>query len=192
MPNTTATPSILQDPGFLFWAPLGSVAPTNTVTGSVFTDAWPAAWINLGATAEGSTLSYTTDVEPVRVAELFDPIKYSTTDRSGSFGFALADFTVANLKRVLNGGASVATGTTATTMTTYAPPDPGTEVRSMVGWESLDATVRVVAYQCFQGGSVDFAFRRAPDMATIPAMFNMEKSLTNPLFRMFTAGVARG
>jgi hypothetical protein len=42
-----------------------------------FTDALPVAWIPLGATTEGSTFSYSTSVEAIRVAEYFDPIKYS-------------------------------------------------------------------------------------------------------------------
>lgn len=188
---TTPTPVILQDPGYLFWAPLGTAAPTNSVVGSKFTDAWDAAWINLGATTEGGTFSYSTSVEPTRVAELFDPVKYSTTERSGSISFALASITVANLKMVLNGGATVVTGTTTTTMTSYAPPDAGAEVRSMIGWESLDGTMRLVAYQTFQGGSVDMAFRKAPDYTSLPSTFNMEKPASNPMFRVFSAGVDR-
>jgi hypothetical protein len=64
MPST-ATPNILKDPGYLFWAPLGSSEPTNTVLGSVFTDSWPVAWINLGATRDGSEFNYSTAVEAI-------------------------------------------------------------------------------------------------------------------------------
>ena len=157
MPST-ATPVILTDPGYLFWAPLASTVPTNTVAGSVFTDAWPGAWISLGATADGSTFSTETTVETITVAEFFDPIAYKTTGRSGSFAFALASVTAANLKRVNNGGTLTVTGSAATTLTKYTPVTPGAEVRSMIGWESLDATVRVVSYQCFQGGTMAMDF----------------------------------
>ena len=86
----TATPNVLTDPGYLLIAPLSTAVPTNTVAGSVFTDAWNVAWINLGATTEGSTFSYSSTVEPIRVAELFDPISYRTTERAGTIAFNLA------------------------------------------------------------------------------------------------------
>ena len=86
MANVTAVPQVLTDPGFLFAAPLASTLPTNTVVGSKFTDAWPAAWIPLGATTEGSTFSYSTTVEPIMVAEFFDPIKYGSPRGRGQQG----------------------------------------------------------------------------------------------------------
>lgn len=193
MANSTATPNVLQDPGFLFWAPIGSTDPTNTVAGSVFTDSWPVAWINLGATEQGGTFQYDTKVEPTRVAELFDPIKYSTVERTGNIAFALADITLTNLKRVLNGGTlTVVSGTGATTLTSYTPPAPGAEVRCMIGWESLDATMRLVCYQCFQGGTLELAFRKAPDFVKFPATFNLEVPSSGVPFKVYGAGTARG
>jgi hypothetical protein len=190
---TTPVPNLLTDPGFLFWAPLASTLPTNTVAGSVFTDPWPVAWVNLGGTEEGGSFAYESSVEPIRVAELLDPVKYATTERSGRISFALADITLANLKRVLNGGSlTVVSGTGATTLSKYEPPAPGTEVRSMIGWESLDATMRIVAYQCLQGGSLEMSFRRAPDKATMPATFNFEVPSTGIPFSVWGAGTARG
>lgn len=190
---TTATPNVLVEPGYLFWAPLSSTEPTNTVSGSVFTDSWPVAWINLGATQEGGTFTYETSVEPIRVAELLDPVRYSTTERGGSISFALADVTLANLKRVLNGGTlTVVSGTGATTLSSYTPPDPGDEVRCMIGWESLDATMRLVCYQTFQGGSMEMAFRKAPDNTVLPATFNLEVPSSGVPFKVYSAGTARG
>lgn len=192
MPNTTASPTLLTDPGFLFHAPLGSTLPTNTVAGSVFTDSWPVAWVNLGATVEGSEFTYDVSVEPTRVAELFDPVRYSTVERGGSIAFALASWTLANLKRVLNGGTlTTVSGTGATTLSSYAPPAAGAEVRCMIGWESLDATTRLVAYQCFAGGAMTSAFRRAPDFAALPATFSFEKPTSTESFIVYTAGTAR-
>lgn len=192
MPNTTAVPNILSEPGFLFHAPIGSSVPTNTVAGSVFTDSWPVAWVNLGATEEGGTFSYETTVEAIRVAELFDPISYATTERTGNIAFALADVTLANLKKVLNGGTlTVVSGTGATTLSSYTPPAPGAEVRCMIGWESLDATTRLVAYQCFAGGAMTSAFRRAPEFAALPATFSFEKPTSTESFIVYSAGTAR-
>jgi hypothetical protein len=192
MANTTAIPTILTDPGFLFWAPLGSTAPANTVVGSVFTDAWPVAWINLGATEDGSTFSYETSIEAVRVAELFDPVRYATTERSGKIAFNLASYTATNFKRAMNGGTLTVTGATTTTMTKYTPPTPGAEVRAMIGWESLDATVRIIAYQCINGNAIESSFKKAPDLATIPTEFNFEAPTSGVPFELWTAGVARG
>lgn len=192
MANTTATPTVLQDPGFLFWAPLASAEPTNTVVGSVFTDAWPVAWINLGATEEGGAFQYESTVEATRVAELFDPIRFTTTDRSGQLAFALADITLANLKRVLNGGTlTVVSGSGTTKLSKYVPPVPGAEVRAMVGWESLDATMRLVGYQCFQGGTLEMPFRKAPAKTTLPATFHFEVPSSGDPFAFWSAGAAR-
>lgn len=190
---TTAVPNVLTDPGYLFWAPLASTIPTNTVVGSKFTDSWPVAWISLGATEDGSQFNYESTVEPIRAAEFFDPIRYSTTDRTGNISFTLVDWTLANLKRVLNGGAlTVVSGTGATTLSSFTPPVPGAEVRSMIGWESLSNDVRIIAYQCLNGGNIQSSFRRAPNKAGMACTFNFEKPSASEPFIVYTAGTARG
>src|SRR3546814_16734664 len=60
---------LLVDPGFLWIAPLGTTAPTNTVTAGVFSDTVAAAWLPLGATTEGSSFTNSLEVEPIEVAE---------------------------------------------------------------------------------------------------------------------------
>lgn len=176
MPGTVANPVILTDPGKLWIAPLATAAPANTVTGGVFTDTPAAAWIPLGATTEGSTFSYSSTVEAIRVAEFFDPIKYSTTDRSGSIAFNLASWTLSNYRRAMNGGiaALVPTGAAGSELSTLEPPDPGAEVRSMILWESTDNTVRIMLRQTIQGGEAASAFQKAPSFAAIPCTFQME------------------
>lgn len=192
MPATTATPNLLQEPGYLHWAPLGTALPTHTVAGSKFTDTWPAAWINLGATEDGSTFKSETKVEPVKVAEFFDPIKYVTTERSGSFSAALASYTFSNLAKAMNGAANViVSGTGATQLNKLTPPAPGSEVRCMIGWESLDATLRIVAYQTFQGGAVASDFKKAPAKALIAVEFMFEVPTSGVPFEMWSAGTAR-
>lgn len=189
---TVDTPNVLTDPGYLFWAPLGTDEPDNTVAGSVFTDAWDAAWIPLGATEEGSTLSYSISVEPVTVAEFFDPIRYATTERAGSFSFALADITLSNFKRAMNGGTlAVVSGTGATQLNKFEPPEPGTEVRCMLGWESLDNDVRVIVRQTLNGAEISLPFQKAPTKATIACEFRMEKPDGAQPFAVYTAGAAR-
>jgi hypothetical protein len=103
MAHSVAVPTVLTDPGMLWIAPIGTTDPfaASTAVGGIFTDDPPVAWIPLGATTEGSTFSYSTNVEAVKVAEFFDPIKYPTTDRSGHIAFNLASFTLSNYQRAL-------------------------------------------------------------------------------------------
>lgn len=172
-----AVPNILTNPGVLRIATLGTALPTNTVAASVYTDPWPVGWLEFGATTEGSEFSYSTSVEPVTVEEFFDPIRYETTERSGRIAFNLADWTLTNYRRALNGGVAALTptaGTGATASYDFEPPDPGEEVRCMIGWESTDGTVRLILRQTIQGGEVTSAFRKAPNIAAIPCTFNME------------------
>jgi len=193
MPST-AVPNILTDPGYLLIAPLGSTVPVNTVVGSVFTDAWDAAWLSLGATEEGSTFAYSSTVEPIRVAEYFDPISYRMTERGGSIAFNLADFTLSNYRRAINGGVAAlaaTSGTGATTLGTLEPPEPGDEVRCMIGWESLDNTVRLICHQTIQGGEISSAFTRAPDKALIPCTFQLEVPSGGKPWTMYAAGADR-
>lgn len=189
--NTTATPSLLTDPGFLFWAPLGSAVPAMTVVGSVYTDAWPVAWINLGATADGTDFSYDINTSPVSVAEFLDPIRISTVSRSGSLAFELANFTATNLKKVLNGATATVTGTTTTTLTKITPPVVGQETRAMIGWESTDGTVRAIAYQCINSGAIKMSFKKAPAFTTQPCIFQFEVPSTGTPFEVWTAGMTR-
>lgn len=194
MALTTALPNVLVDAGYLLIAPLGSTVPTNTVASSVFTDSWDAAWISLGATEEGSTFNYSTTVEPVTVAEFFDPITYRTTSRTGSIAFALADITLSNMRRAVNGGIAALTatsGTGATTLGTLNPPAPGAEVRAMIGWESLDSTMRLVCHQTIQGGEIAMSHKKAPDKALIACTFNLEVPTSGNPWTMWSAGADR-
>lgn len=196
MAHSVASPNVLTDPGMLWIAPLATAAPTNTVAGSVFTDDPAVAWIPLGATTEGSTFSYSTTVEAVRVAEFFDPIRWATTEREGNIAFNLADYTLSNYRRALNGGVAALTatsGTGATSLFTLEPPDPGTEVRCMILWESTDRTLRLMLRQAIQGGEISSAYQKAPDLATIPCTFNMEVPTGGAKpWAMWSAGTTRG
>lgn len=178
MAHSVALPVILTDPGMLWIATIGTADPANTVAGSIFTDDPPLAYIPLGPTSDGSTFSYSSNVEAIRVAEFLDPAKWVTTERNGSFAFNLATYTLSNYQRALNGGvAALSTplsGTGPTALFKLTPPAPGTEIRSMILWESTDRTLRVLCRQTLQGGSVDSAYKKAPDNATIPCTFNFE------------------
>lgn len=194
MPAPSSVPvNVLSDPGYLWIAPIGTTEPTPTAAASKFTDALPAAWLPLGATTEGSTFGYSTSLEAVRVAEYFDPIKWSTTERNGSIAFALAHYTLSNWRRALNGGvaALTPTGTGGAEITTFEPPSPGSEVRSMLVWESTDSTVRILIRQGIQGGEVSSQFQKAPATAAIPCTFNFEVPTGAKPWIMNSAGADR-
>jgi hypothetical protein len=196
MPPAITSPTLLRDPGFLWIAPVATAAPTNTVAGSVFTDTVAVAWLPLGATSDGSTFGYSTSVEPIYVAELLDPVAQATTQRNGSLAFNLANWSLSNFRRALNGGIAALTptsGTGATALYTVTPPVPGTEARCALLWESSDATVRIMVNQAIQGGEISAAFQKAPAYATIACTYNMEipSGSTTP-FTVWGAGANRG
>lgn len=195
MAPSTATPNIMTDAGYLFIAPLASTLPTNTVAGSVFTDSWPVAWLSLGATEAGNTFNYGITVTPVYAAEFLDPIKQVTTDRQGSISFVLIDHTLTNLQRATNGGIAAlaaTSGSTTTSLFTYEPPNIGAEVRCMIGWESLDNTVRMVARQTIQGGQIAATHDKSPAKAGFACEFHMEIPSAAKPWIAWSAGVARG
>jgi len=195
MPLSTATPLILTDPGFIFTAILSSTEPAHVAAGSTYdADVWPAAWVNAGATLDGSKFTYKTDVEPISVAEFFDPIRWSTTSREGSFAFVLANYTLHNLRRALNvgtGAIATVSGAGATLSSSLTPPTPGTEIRSMVGWESLDHTLRFIAYQVINGASIESDFKKAPSLAGIPFELQFEVPASGIPFKWYGAGTGR-
>lgn len=192
MPSTPR-PQILTDPGYLFYAPFGTPLPVHTAVGGKFTDPWPAAFLSPGATDAGSTLTYSSSVEPITVAEFLDPINYVTTERSGNIAFALASWTLTNLKRAMNGGAiTVLGGSGDTLVSEFSPPEPGEEVRSVIGWESLDSTVRIIGEQCFNASELSSAFQKAPQKALIACQFNFEIPASGKPFRTIVAGEQRG
>lgn len=194
MAATMAVPNIMQEPGYWFWAPAGTAAPTHSVTGSKFTDNWPVAYIGFGATEDGGEFNYETNVEPVRAAEFLDPIKWATTDRSGNVSFTLIDWTLTKWRMALNAptaNVSIVSGTGATQLNKFEPVDPGSEVRATIGWESLDGTARLWIPQAIQGGAIKSTFKRAPDKAGIACTWNFEIATGQKPFYLFTAGAGR-
>ena len=194
-----ATPNLLMDPGFVLVAPPGSTLPTNTVLGSVFTDSWDAAWLPLGATEDGSEFTDAETVSPVYSAEFIAPIQYRVTEQRTDFALAMQNFTLNNYRRARNGGAAAlatTSGSGTTALYDFTPPPPGTEVRVMVGWESLDHTMRLVIPQAICGGEVKVAFKKAPANATIPVTFSAELPLSGALaglpYKLSAAGATRG
>lgn len=190
---TIVKPTLLTDPGFLFTAPIGTALPANTVAGSVFTDAWASPWVWLGVSTTGSVWHYSITTANIEGAEILDPLAIRTTGRAATVDFSLMSYTATNLALAWNGATKTVTGSAATTLTAINPPLPGSETRMMLGWESLDGSVRKIAYQVINSGDVAETFAKAPAAASIPFTVGCEIP-TSPAvpFTTFTAGVARG
>jgi hypothetical protein len=190
---TIVRPQLQGDPGFLYYAPLGTTMPTMSVTGSVYTDVWTAPWVWLGVSTTGSVWHYNITTAAVNGAEILDDLQYRTTGRTSSVAFNLMSYTATNLAIALNGATKTVTGSTTTTSTKVTPPLPGQEVRFMLGWESLDATVRKVAYQCINSGDIAETFAKAPATTDIPFTVNCEIPASPVVpFETWFAGVNRG
>lgn len=166
-------------PGRLFSAPLGTTEPTDLAT------AWVAAWIDLGYTDSGHTFNYSFTAEDIPVAEELDPIRVVPTGRAGSVDFSMAQITLANLKRAFNGG--TITAGAGGTFSTWEPPEPASQVRTMLGWESDDALERVVWRQVIQTGNIAIPRGKAPAKALIPVSFKLEKPTGVAPFKYFAA-----
>jgi hypothetical protein len=194
MPAVIPQPQVLTDPGILWIAALGTAEPTPVATAGKFSDALPAAWLLLGPTDEGSSFSDSVDTDTINVAEFLSAIKNVVTGRTSTLSFALASWTLSNYRRALNGGvAAIApTGTVGAEVTSLEPPVEGTEVRSMVMWESTDSTLRLLGRQAFQKGEVSTDMKPAPDKALIPCEYGFEQPTTGLRpWKMWAAGSAR-
>jgi hypothetical protein len=195
MSLSMATPLVLTDPGFLFTADLASSLPPMVAAGSSYdADVWPVAWKSVGATEDGSQFTYEMKVEPITVAELFSAISYAPTEVNISLAFTFNDFTLQNIARSMNAPSTNVTtvsGATVTLSSKLAPPTPSTIKRRMVGWESLDHTLRLIGYQSLQGGAMQASFKRAPDKAGLATTWNFEQPATGDAFNFWAAGVGR-
>jgi hypothetical protein len=150
---------------------MGRVEPTDLVTAWATVD---AGWVLLGYTDAGSEFDYALAVDQVNVAEELDPVSNQTTGRVSSLKFAASQLTIANLKMAMNGGVI----TTGAGITTFEPPDLGTELRTMIGFESEDHTERWVYRQCFQTGTLAITRAKGAANATLPVEFTLEKPAT--------------
>jgi len=165
---TTATSAnaIRVNPGVLYAAPLGSTEPTG------LTGAWPSAWVPLGLTTDGHVDTFDIQTADLTAAELFEPVATYTTGRTETIAFTLMNLTARNLALAFNSG--VTTPTTGTGYVEVDQPNPGEEVRVMLGWDAVDGKERTFWRRCVQVGSVALARQKAPNASTIPFSFRVE------------------
>ena len=181
MPPRGNPAALALGPGYLFAGPLGTTEPSDLVT------AWTsvsAAWLALGYTETGSEFDYNLNTGEVLVAEELDPVAVATTGRSSTVVFNLSQLTVTNLKLAMNGGVV----TTGAGIATIEPPDLGTEVRTMLGWEAEDHSERWIWRQCLQSGTMKIVRQKGNNNATIQTSFSLEKPSSGA--RLFKAILA--
>jgi hypothetical protein len=169
-------------PGYLFAAPLGTAEVTDLTTPGV--PGWTAisaAWLALGYTEAGSEFDYALNVDQVLVAEELDPVVNTTTGRTSTVTFNLSQLTRTNLNIAMNGGVFAS----GSGYVSIEPPDLGTEVRTMLGFESEDHTERWIYRQCIQAGTMKITRAKGAANATIACTFNLEKPATGS--RLFKA-----
>lgn len=180
------TTHIKIGPGTLYAAPLGTTEPT-AVTG-----AWPGGWQPLGFTDQGSSFAFGPTVAPVEVEELFWPVRQAITAYSGKMTFVLAETTRQNLALALNAGIGSATvassqGVNGDGSVWQEPPAQGSEVRVMLGWDSIpeagtdstDPYNRIIVRQVIQTGMVTTVHRKGNNKSMFACEFALEFPFTN-------------
>ncbi len=175
-------------PGYIFIAELGATEPTDlTGTFASASAAWKGPWY----TKEGSEFKYSLKTDTVEVAEELDPLSTPVTGRTGTVTFALAEMTGSNLARAFN--APMSTIAAAGGVITMEPPDLGTELRRMMGWESEDHTERWIFRQCFQTGDTTITRAKGAANATISIEYTLEKPASGSrLFKVIMSAARLG
>lgn len=169
MPRGTPA-NLALGPGYLYINNIGGTEPTDLTT------PWTSLavpWSAMGYTDAGSTFKYSLATATVNVAEELDALSVQTTGRTSSLAFAMAELTSTNLMRALNAPSSAITAGAG--IVSFEPPDLGTEVRRMLGFESEDHSERWIFRQCFQTGDASIQRQKGANNATISVEFTLEK-----------------
>jgi hypothetical protein len=189
--------AIALGPGYLYVGFLDADEPTDLTT--PWEDVDPT-WILLGYTETGSEFNYALTSGNVEVAEELDPVMISTTGRTSTVTFTMAEMTASNLSFAMNGGIihyplegvnskgdpiEPPYDAYSEDVVIVEPPDLGSEVRVMMGFESEDHTERWVMRQCFQTGTMKIMRQKGTTIAGIAAVFSLEKPATSK--RLFAA-----
>ena len=127
MPAPSLVPSdaLALGPGYLYWAPLASSLPSNTVAGPCSPTRGPARGSPSASPTTGHEFSSSIKVDPVEVEEALEPVKWVTTGRETGIAFALAQIHATNMKRAINGGTITVTGSGCHDPVEALPPAVG-------------------------------------------------------------------
>lgn len=176
--------NVVSGAGTLYAAPLGTAEPT-AVTG-----AWGTGWVALGYTAQGSQFQLRPTAGSITVEEEYWPVRNVITAYEGHLTFNLAETTFQNWMLALNNGIGAAQlsgshGVNTDGSTWVEMPAIGSEVRVMLGWDSLSEGTttgaiqgRLIVRQAFQVGQVQTTRRKGTNIADIACDFEFEKPST--------------
>jgi hypothetical protein len=164
---------VLLGPGLLYAAPIATADPTDGTT------PLPSAWREVGYTDQGSAIDLAYTTQAINVEEEFYPIRYVTTGVEMAVGFAMKQGSRRNLALALNVGANAVNDDTE-----FEPPAPGTEVRVKLALITEEGALWVFR-KCFQGSNVQITRRKAPNVATLPVKFSLEKPTGEQPFIVF-------
>lgn len=194
MPWPTFTPNDRHrtGSGFLLAAPEGTAIPTFTASGSKFTNSWDAAWKQLGRTSEdGISLTFGQENASYTSSQEAFPFLTKVTQRSANVSFTLYDYNKYNVQVALNGGNWSVTGSGATEIATYTPPNPGEEIYTMLAWLGPQDDEVYIFYKTFSSAEVSMDMTRDEPR---PLALNMQaqQPLASVANRPFLHKVAGG
>jgi hypothetical protein len=174
MSFTFPIPEILTDPGALFAAPEGNVCPPPVAerfgghSYSTF-GAWPAPWRALGATLTGSVLRWDAELKRSQIQEKRTP--------RGTVDFTLCSVTAENLALLLGVPVGISSQDVAyvgdAIAASIATPQG---VPFVLGWESLDHTVRYVITDAKMHSKIMFDCTKAPKLIELECHVTFEKA----------------
>lgn len=100
--------NLVLGPGTLYHGAEGATEPADTAVASA-----PDAedWTDVGGTSDGVTLSIENEYTELTVDQIVDRVGSRLTSRTMTVATNLAEPTLENLSRVVNGGGTVTTGT---------------------------------------------------------------------------------
>jgi hypothetical protein len=159
-----------------------------------------------GNTDQGTTFTFTPTFQEITVEEEYWPIRQSPSGAKLELKFMLAEVTAQNLEISLNDGLgssllSGSNGTNGDGSIWVEPPTIGTEVRLMLGWDSLIEGAgsptptgpfqRLIVRQAVQTGAVEMQHKKGNAKTMYACTFSGEKPPNLQPFRLiFPAGFA--
>jgi hypothetical protein len=133
----------------------------------------------MGYTEKGTTFTRSVTATDIDVAEEFYAVGTIITAYQTTVEFALSQLTAAALTIAFNGG----TTTVNTGDVTFDPPAAGTEVYTMIGWDSVNRDERYIWRKCLQVGATATSRQKVLPQALIPVSFRVDKPANLQPFR---------
>lgn len=133
------------------------VAPTGTALPADFSASFSGTWVDLGSLDEnGFSFTDSKTVTDILIWQMLYPGRKIIASRSFSMDFVLREWSQATVALAFGGGTWATTGSGATTVHKYSPPDPHTIDTRMMAFDWVDNAItwRLVLYQGLVSGNV--------------------------------------